>query len=104
MGKKKDELKELCKIAPEDQNRDDCGDVHKAINAVLQRNGLSEVTDTECERTATKKVLAGLLALEKDSAKLAALEAGGVDNWDFYYDSLKDAGLVGDDDDEGETD
>ena len=28
--------------------------------------------------------------LERKEAKLAALEAGGVDNWDFYDDSLKD--------------
>jgi hypothetical protein len=33
--------------------------------------------------------------------KLACLEAGGVDNWDFYHDSLRDnnwIGLEGDDD------
>ena len=35
---------------------------------------------------------------------LAALEAGGVDNWDWYSESLRDAGLFDDedeDDDEG---
>lgn len=26
--------------------------------------------------------------LKRDSLKLAALEAGGVDNWDFYSDAL----------------
>jgi hypothetical protein len=34
--------------------------------------------------------------------KLNALEAGGVDNWDFYWDSMKDAGLLEDDSDEEE--
>jgi len=29
-------------------------------------------------------------ALQKDSRKLAALEAGGVDNWEWYGESLKD--------------
>jgi hypothetical protein len=28
--------------------------------------------------------------LRKDSRKLAALEAGGVDNWEWYGESLKE--------------
>ncbi|UGL61184.1 hypothetical protein [Xanthomonas phage MUD8-T1] len=32
--------------------------------------------------------------LVANSEKLAALEAGGVDNWDFYWDSLYDAGFI----------
>lgn len=28
--------------------------------------------------------------LNRDSRKLAALEAGGVDNWEWYGESLKD--------------
>lgn len=31
-----------------------------------------------------------LKELERSEAKLNALEAGGVDNWDAYADSLKD--------------
>lgn len=27
--------------------------------------------------------------------KLACLEAGGVDNWDFYYDALRDNDWIG---------
>lgn len=30
--------------------------------------------------------------LKKDQDKLECLLAGGVDNWDFYSDSLKDGG------------
>lgn len=33
-------------------------------------------------------------ALEKRDAILTALDAGGVDNWDWYSESLKNAGLV----------
>lgn len=36
--------------------------------------------------------------LFKAAQTLAALEAGGVDNWEWYYDSLKDTGLLGDED------
>lgn len=35
-----------------------------------------------------------LYQLKKDSVKLAALEAGGVDNWDWYSDSLRDHDYV----------
>lgn len=38
----------------------------------------------------------------RDSAILSALEAGGVDNWEWYSESL--AGLLDDDDDEEEDD
>ena len=31
--------------------------------------------------------------------KLDALEAGGVDNWEWYGDSLRDAGLLDEDED-----
>ena len=34
-----------------------------------------------------------LLLIERT---LAALEAGGVDNWEWYSDSLRDAGLLED--------
>ncbi len=33
--------------------------------------------------------------------ELDALHAAGVDNWDFYYDALRDSGL-GDNDEEEE--
>lgn len=32
--------------------------------------------------------------LIKDSEELKALHEGGVDNWEYYYDSLKDAGFM----------
>ncbi len=38
--------------------------------------------------------------LIRDSKILRALEAGGVDNWEWYSESLKDAGLYVDEDDE----
>jgi hypothetical protein len=37
-----------------------------------------------------------------DIDKLACLEAGGVDNWDFYHDSLRDNNWIGLEDDEEE--
>jgi hypothetical protein len=37
-------------------------------------------------------------ALCRAAAELAALEAGGVDNWEWYGESLRDAGLTGEDD------
>lgn len=36
--------------------------------------------------------------------KLDALEAGGVDNWEWYYESLKQAGFYDDDEDEDDED
>jgi len=36
--------------------------------------------------------------------KLDALEAGGVDNWEWYDDSLKDAGFYDDEEEESEED
>jgi hypothetical protein len=41
--------------------------------------------------------------LKLASRKLAALEAGGVDNWDWYSESLEAAGLF-DDEEEGDAD
>jgi hypothetical protein len=41
-----------------------------------------------------------LSSLEADSRKLAALEAGGVDNWEWYGQALEDAGLLDEDEDE----
>ena len=32
--------------------------------------------------------------------KLSCLEAGGVDNWDFYYDALRDNDWIGLEDEE----
>ena len=34
--------------------------------------------------------------LLKTEKELAALEAGGVDNWEWYSESLRDAGLLED--------
>lgn len=38
--------------------------------------------------------------LLKDSKILAALHAGGVDNWEWYSESLNDAGLYDDEEEE----
>lgn len=38
--------------------------------------------------------------LEDRDAILSALEAGGVDNWEWYSESLSDAGLCDDEDEE----
>jgi hypothetical protein len=35
-------------------------------------------------------------ALKRDSMVLAALYAGGVDNWEWYDESLRDLNLDGD--------
>jgi hypothetical protein len=45
--------------------------------------------------TITRKEYESLL---DDSAWRSALECGGVDNWPYYYDSLKDAGYFEDED------
>lgn len=45
-----------------------------------------------------------LRTLEQDSKELAALHAGGVDNWEWYSESLRAAGLLDDDDDDEEDD
>lgn len=50
-----------------------------------------------------KKLEARLEFLERRDNELSALEAGGVDNWEWYSESLRDAGLL-DDDEEGEDD
>jgi len=36
-------------------------------------------------------------SLKRDSSTLSALEAGGVDNWEWYHKSLEQAGLLEDD-------
>lgn len=46
--------------------------------------------------TITESAYAGLLA---DSETLAALESGGVDNWEWYHESLQQAGLLPGEDD-----
>ncbi len=42
-------------------------------------------------------------ALLKAEKELNALHAGGVDNWDFYYESLRDAGILDDEADDEEN-
>lgn len=37
-------------------------------------------------------------SLLQQAKRLAALEAGGVDNWQWYYDSLRDGGCFDEDD------
>ena len=56
--------------------------------------------NTEMESVTISK--AEYEALKRDSMILAALEAGGVDNWEWYSESLRDAGLLGDDDESEE--
>lgn len=38
--------------------------------------------------------------LESRDEILSALEAGGVDNWEWYSESLQEAGLLDDDEEE----
>lgn len=38
--------------------------------------------------------------LVRDAFKLECLEAGGVDNWAWYHESLKQGGFFDDEDDE----
>lgn len=45
-----------------------------------------------------------LETLVVDADKLACLEAGGVDNWDFYYDALRDNNWIGLEEEEDEED
>lgn len=47
--------------------------------------------------TISKKVYEALL---RSKLELDALHSGGVDNWEWYHESLKDAGLLDDDEDE----
>ena len=54
---------------------------------------------TEETITISKTRYKELLRTEKE---LAALEAGGVDNWEWYSESLRDAGLFDDEDEEDE--
>lgn len=58
---------------------------------------MSHLNSEENELAAEfRKELEGLVV---DADKLACLEAGGVDNWDFYHDSLRDNNWIGLDDD-----
>ncbi len=41
-------------------------------------------------------------ALQRASAELSALHAGGVDNWEWYHESLQDAGFFDDDEDDSD--
>ncbi|UEP18968.1 hypothetical protein [Klebsiella phage vB_Kp_IME531] len=43
---------------------------------------------------------ARLKYLESRDEILSALEAGGVDNWEWYSESLQEAGLLDDDEEE----
>lgn len=52
---------------------------------------------TEETITISKKRYKELLRTEKE---LAALEAGGVDNWEWYSEALDAAGLFDDEEDE----
>lgn len=55
------------------------------------------MTDLVETITITVKEYKQLLA---DQRELDALHAGGVDNWDWYSESLRYAGLLEDDEDE----
>lgn len=44
---------------------------------------------------AGKEFLKELREADIEIDKLACLEAGGVDNWDFYHDSLRDNNWIG---------
>ncbi|WWT40920.1 hypothetical protein [Klebsiella phage 175007] len=45
---------------------------------------------------------ARLKYLESRDEILSALEAGGVDNWEWYSESLQEAGLLGDEEEDDE--
>lgn len=45
---------------------------------------------TDREKEEVSIALEEYRQLKKDAAKLQALESGGVDNWEWYYDSLRD--------------
>ncbi len=51
--------------------------------------------------TISKKVYDSLV---RDAKELTALHVGGVDNWEWYYQSLQDAGLLDEEDDEEDKD
>jgi hypothetical protein len=53
---------------------------------------ISEKTYLELKATARR-----VKELEADAKKLAALEAGGVDNWEGYDESMERGGLYDDD-------
>lgn len=46
-----------------------------------------------------KKLSIEFASLEDDSFKLQCLESGGVDNWTWYHDSLKEGGYFDDEED-----
>ena len=69
-----------------------------SFEIALQRMGGFCFNDLD---EAGKEFLKELRAADIEIDKLACLEAGGVDNWDFYHDALRDndwIGLEGDDD------
>lgn len=51
---------------------------------------------------AGKRFLEELKEADIEIDKLNCLEAGGVDNWDFYYDALRDNNWIGLEEDEEE--
>jgi hypothetical protein len=60
------------------------------------------VAETEETITITKTYLYALVLRD---IELDCLEAGGVNNWDYYSDALREGGyfnLIGDEDDEDE--
>ena len=47
------------------------------------------------ENSMALELLEELKKADIEIDKLACLEAGGVDNWDFYYDALRDNDWIG---------
>jgi hypothetical protein len=52
--------------------------------------------DSEQEEGKIILSLATYNQLVEDQRELRALHAGGVDNWDYYFDALEAAGLIDD--------
>lgn len=60
------------------------------------RNYIEGESQLDLDVTISQKRYKELLEAEKE---LSALHAGGVDNWEWYSESLREAGLFDDDDD-----
>lgn len=70
-----------------------------AFDNALQRMGGLCFDDLD---QAGKEFLRALQEADVELDKLACLEAGGVDNWEFYHDSLRDHEWIGLEDEEDE--
>lgn len=71
----------------------------------MLKNGVKVTGVTVSEDFDEELVLVGkkeLAQLKADSKTLRLLHAGGVDNWEWYYESLHPDGVTDDDEDEND--